>query len=97
MTNKRAYLEEDCDAGTDIDSLPYSYSDYAKCRFYTNYDPKWIHEPFGIGREVWVNTTTGGKYMGTITELRKGHYIVETMTFKYGIPASNPLKYCTPA
>jgi hypothetical protein len=111
MTDKRAYLEEDCDAGVfleaagiDIDSLPYSDSD--KCRSHASYNPKWIHEPFGIGREAWIHDN-GNNSKGVVTKLCKGHYIVEveqwvaklgeTLTFEYGIPASNPLKYCTPA
>ena len=114
MTDKRVYLEEDCDAGLfldaagiDLDSLPCTYSDNSKCRSYASYDPRWIHEPFGIGRKVWVQTNNGGQSKATIAGLQRGCYIAEgeewirklqeIITFKYGIPASNPLKYCTPA
>jgi hypothetical protein len=109
MTHKRVYLEEDRDAGLfleateiDINSLPYRYSDYAKCRSCASYDPRWVHEPFGIGRTVAISDN-GRESQGIVKELRAGHYIVEVIdatmpiTYKYGIPASNPLKHCSPA
>jgi hypothetical protein len=112
MTHERVFLEEDCDAGVfleaaglDIDSLPYSYSDNAKCRSYASYDPRWVHEPLRIGSRVWVWDSRWKQ--GTVTHIRWGHYIVEgeeqlsqagtIRPFKYGIPSDNPLRYCTPA
>jgi hypothetical protein len=112
ITAKRAYLEEDVDAATfldaagiDIKSIPTTYSTTAKCRGYAAYHPSWVNEPFRIGRTVYV-CEHGNKYKGTVTGLQRERYIVEveewipklqdTLTTKYGLPASNPIKYCFP-
>jgi hypothetical protein len=49
MTQTTAYLEEDCDAsifldaeGIDINSIPMTYSDHAKCWGYARYNPSWL-------------------------------------------------------
>ena len=102
MTHQRAYLEEDVDAGVflqatglDINSIPQTYSDNAKCRTYASYDPSWVNEPFRVGRTVYINDR-GHQYQA-VTGLQRGYYILEVEPGgKYGIPASNPLKYCLP-
>jgi hypothetical protein len=103
ITHTRAYLDEDSDAaifleaaGIDINSIPMTHSDNAKCREYAPYHPAWVHDPFRVGRTVYIQEY-GSKVKGTVTGLERGRYIVEVEPYgKYGIPASNPLKYCLP-
>ena len=112
MTDKRAYLEEDCDAGVfleaariDPKSIPNTYSDKAKCRSYASYDARWVHNPFKVGRAIYVGDLDH-RARGVVTGLVRGRYIVEaatqlpngeTWTVKYGLPTGNPLNYCSPA
>jgi hypothetical protein len=103
MTHTRVYLEEDRDAslileasGLDPEDMQHSYSRHAKCRGYAPYHPSWIHDPFRVGRTVYVQVN-GGKLKGRITGMQQGRYILEVEDgSRYGIPVNNPLKYCLP-
>jgi hypothetical protein len=93
MTHTRVYLEEDCDAfvfleasGLDPQDIQHSHSDHAKCRGYASYHPSWIHNPFKVGRTVYVQVN-GVKLEGTITGVKQGRYLLETTDgSRYSIP-----------